>query len=76
MSKGIRNFWIEIFKDEQVEYATGPEREDGRIYVKLYIRDEGIISQPITIKGFPDGDKLKLEILNKNELIKQISTRR
>jgi len=48
--RNVRNFFIKVKVDgKQKTVATGPRGKDGGLYIRLYQRDNGEVTNPISI---------------------------
>lgn len=68
MPRVVRNFWIDADIDGRKETLSGgPNRKDGGMWAKIYMRNKGSVSHAVTIKAVERGGKLELEIWGPNQ---------
>lgn len=60
----VRNFWIDGEVDGRQSPVTGgPSSENGGFYLNIYMRDNGEVTLPVSIRGHYINGSLELEVL-------------
>ena len=79
MPRNVRNFWIDGQVDgRQSDVSGGPRAKDGGIRVDIKQRDNGSVTDAVTIKGYADSEgNLSLRVYDKDDnLIFENKTKR
>lgn len=67
MPRNVRNFWVDLDVDGRANRINaGPQRKDGGMTLRLYVRDEGMVTQALTVKCYAEGDTLTVSVLDEN----------
>ena len=68
MPRCVRNFWVKVESDaRQAPVETGPRRADGEAYIRIFMREDGNVSErsaQIDCRCFPDGT---LEVIARDQ---------
>ena len=58
----LRNYWIEVDIDGQkTRLAGGPRARDGKMEIRLYVRDHNASENAVKINCVPDGETLYIK---------------
>ena len=77
MPMNVRNFWIDVDVDgKKSPIETGPRSENGGFQLRVLQRDNGLISEPVTISGKADNQgNLVLEVKVDEEVHRVVTKR-
>ena len=61
--RNVRNFWLEAKVDgRESKVIGGPSNKEGGFELKIRMRDGGEVTLPVTLEGYADGDRLRLNV--------------